>query len=316
MDIRQSAKRGRFEAVRRYVESVETPPLDRLLQAATQDFHSIKKKPSHIDLVHYLLECGARANSEMVYQAARGGHGAIVSALLSTLDPVDIHTAAAAGQGQIVAKLLKTDSALCHQQDHEGKTPLHYCCASALARADDKASQNLLQVAQLLLEAGAPVDQPTPCGGLEAVTPLEHTCWTGGDSRIFEFLLAHGAQPTYQALWAAVGHFQRHGDGHYHLATRLLELGLDLNHNDDRTLLHSFAAHEDARGVAWLLDQGRPNQPAVGRRVNTAACGSTAQYRYQSRPIIGGSWCRSRCKKCRWLGANRFWRGLSAAPKS
>ncbi|MBT5829031.1 MAG: hypothetical protein HOH77_02455, partial [Candidatus Latescibacteria bacterium] len=40
------------------------------------------------------------------------------------------------------------------------------------------------------------------------------------------------------------------------LASKLLQLGLDINHNDGRTLLHGFAAHEDDRGVAWLLEQG------------------------------------------------------------
>jgi ankyrin repeat protein len=40
------------------------------------------------------------------------------------------------------------------------------------------------------------------------------------------------------------------------LASKLLQMGLDINHNDGRTLLHGFAAHEDERGVTWLLAQG------------------------------------------------------------
>jgi ankyrin repeat protein len=54
-------------------------------------------------------------------------------------------------------------------------------------------------------------------------------------------------------LWAALGHYQRHGDGHYSLASELLSIGLDVN---EGKLLHAFASHEDVRGVKWLIDHG------------------------------------------------------------
>jgi ankyrin repeat protein len=58
------------------------------------------------------------------------------------------------------------------------------------------------------------------------------------------------------AFWASLGHYQRHGDGHYEIAESLLGLGIDVNHNDGRTILHAFAAHEDLTGVRWLLSHG------------------------------------------------------------
>jgi ankyrin repeat protein len=92
--------------------------------------------------------------------------------------------------------------------------------------------------------------------GLEKITPLEHACWTGGSAEIFHLLLKHGAEPTERSLCAALGHYQRHGDGHYALASSLLSIGLNVNAGEKRKLLHAFAAHEDVRGVKWLIDHG------------------------------------------------------------
>ncbi|MBI2300172.1 MAG: ankyrin repeat domain-containing protein [Armatimonadetes bacterium] len=53
-----------------------------------------------------------------------------------------------------------------------------------------------------------------------------------------------------------MGHLQRHGNGHYELAELFVQHGFDINHNEGRTPLHAFAAHEDVRGVIWLLEHG------------------------------------------------------------
>lgn len=256
MKIRDAAKRAHLDTIKSHLKDSNKPSTTSLLHLVVQDFTTIKKGPQHVRAALYLLEQGATPVNEMIYQASRGGHTELVKLLIDPLKTTDIHSAAAAGRSNIVDGILSSDPQQCQATDQEGKTPLHYCCASALGKNDSDKAAALQYIAKALLDAGAPINAAVTCGGLEGVTPLMHTCWTGGDLILFDLLVESGAKPNPLALWAAVGHFQRHGKGHYELASKLLLLGLDINHNDGRTLLHGFAAHEDDRGVAWLLEHG------------------------------------------------------------
>lgn len=256
MNIRDAAKRARLDTIKSHLKSSVKPSATSLLQLIAQDFTTIKKGPQHLQAALYLLENGAKPNSEMIYQASRGGHAELVTLLMNHLKTKDIHSAAATGLTEVTDSILSSDPKQCQATDQEGKTPLHCCCASSLGKEDPNMATALQHIAKALLDAGAPINAAVTCGGLKNVTPLMHTCWTGGDPNLFDLLIERSAKPSYQALWAAVGHFQRHGQGHYELASKLLKLGLDINHNDGRTLLHAFAAHEDDRGVTWLLEHG------------------------------------------------------------
>jgi ankyrin repeat protein len=92
--------------------------------------------------------------------------------------------------------------------------------------------------------------------GLAGITPLFYVAWTGGHPGIARELVGRGAEITQEIFFAAIGHFQRHGDGNYEIARIFLEHGFDVNHCDERTALHAFASHEDVRGVSWLLEHG------------------------------------------------------------
>lgn len=254
--VRNAAKKGLLEPIVAQFGKDNCPSAISLLRLVTNDYHSIDKRAGHVHLARFLLDRGAAVDREMVYQAARAGAADLVHLLLESAQPVDVFMISAAGSLVALRVLLQRDPALAGALDEVGRTPLHYCCASALGKSDAAHAATFAEVAALLLEFGAPPDAPAFCGGLADITPLEHTCWTGGNSEIFHLLLRHGAQPTPRALWAALGHFQRHGDGHYALAEELLRLGADLDENDGRTLLHAFSAHEDARGVEWLLEHG------------------------------------------------------------
>ncbi len=254
--IRSAAKRGVVETVKAQWETEFCPSPTALLRLVTNDYHSIGKGPGHVDLARFLLANGAAVDREMVYQSSRAGCAGLVNLLLENAGAGDIFTACAAGSLDALRHLLRLDPSLARSLDGEGRTPLHYCCASSLGSSNVGVADTFAEIAALLLEAGTPVDTPAPCGGLDRITPLEHTCWTGGNMGVFQLLLQGGARPTSRALWAALGHFQRHGAGHYELAEELLRLGVDINDNDGRTLLHAFSAHEDARGVDWLLKHG------------------------------------------------------------
>ncbi len=95
----------------------------------------------------------------------------------------------------------------------------------------------------------------SPVGQLR---PLHCVCGTGGNIGLARLLLESGADPT-GCLTFALGHFQRHGDGHYDIAELLLEAGIDIHDEGDDVLGH-FAAHGDAKAVRWLLEHGaNPN---------------------------------------------------------
>jgi ankyrin repeat protein len=254
--VRDAAKKGLLEPVAAQLGKDSCPSAISLLRLVSNDYHSIDKHAGHVHLARFLLDHGAAVDREMVYQAARAGAADLVYLLRESAEPVDVFMVSAAGSLAALRVLLQRDPALAGAVDEVGRTPLHYCCASALGTIDATHAATFAEAAVLLLDSGTPPDVPALCGGLADITPLEHTCWTGGNSEIFHLLLRRGAQPTTRALWAALGHFQRHGDGHYALAEELLRLGADPDENDGRTLLHAFSAHEDARGVEWLLEHG------------------------------------------------------------
>jgi hypothetical protein len=255
--VRESAKRGRLDLVREHLRSGETElSPTSLLRLVTNDYHSVKKTEGHAEAAELLIGAGATVDQEMVYQVSRGGSSELMVLLSATRDRRDVFHAASCGQAAMLDAQLAHDSSIASMSDEFGRTPLHYCAASSLWKGSDDTASCFKRCAEILLSHGAEVSATAPCGGLDDITPLEHACWTGGSEDVFDLLILHGAQLSERALWAAVGHFQRHGDGHYVLAAKLLSLGMDVNAGDRRTMLHAFAAHEDKRGVTWLIDHG------------------------------------------------------------
>jgi ankyrin repeat protein len=256
MKVIDAAKQGRFESVVEVVKSGDSIDLQVLLRKVCQDYHSIRKHDGHLALVHYLVSVGARPEREMACEAARGGHKTLVDALIEGGLPVDLFVAAALGRAEEVKSHIDKSASVVTETDSQGMTALHYCCASSIWRSADNGENQFFDTSSTLLSAGANVDARGAYYGLDGVTPLFYVAWTGGHAGIARELLKHGAEITQNIFFAAVGHFQRHGDANYEVAEALLEHGFDKNHNDGRTALHALASHEDVRGVAWLLEHG------------------------------------------------------------
>ncbi len=199
----------------------------------------------------------ALAGSELCL-AAEAGAEAVVRALLEAGARLDLFSAAALGRTELVRALLETHTHLAQTADAHGMTPLHHCAASALGRNALGTAADLLATAELLIAFGADVcaaDTRNPEAPWR-MSPLAMAAWHGGNTAIAHLLLDPGATACadfQQALWFALGHYQRHGNGHYDIAEILVHRGADVNGNDGRTLLHAFAHHGDARGGAWLL---------------------------------------------------------------
>jgi len=256
MKIVMAAKQGRLDLVKTVHEQGDPYPVQKLLQKVVQDYHRIPKHSGHVALVEYLVAAGAQPCWQMVCEATQSGYIGLARALLAHGAVQNIFGNAALGQVNDVKAMLARDPGASYQEDDGGVTALHYACASALGKQDPQMARALVTVVQLLLAAGAMADLAVHYRGLDHVTPLVCACWTGGNADVVHSLLDRGATLSPMVFWAALGHYQRHGDGHYAIAELLLDAGVNVNHNDGRTILHAFAAHEDVIGVRWLLAHG------------------------------------------------------------
>lgn len=256
MKVIDQAKQGRCKSVIEAVENGSVTNLQVLLQKVCQDYHSIKKHDGHLELARYLLSAGAKPIKELVCEAAKGGHELLIRALIEGGLPVDIFVDAALGHAEGVQAHIEQAALMVTETDLQGMTPLHYCCASSIWRSEPNGDDLFLETCSNLLSTGANVHATGAYHGLAGITPLFYVAWTGGHPGIAKELLERGAKITQEIFFAAVGHFQRHGDGNYEVARIFLEHGFDVNHCDERTALHAFASHEDARGVSWLLEHG------------------------------------------------------------
>lgn len=157
----------------------------------------------------------------------------------------EIHQAVQAGDAARVTELLQGDRTLASTPDPDDQfrsLPLHFA-----------ANAGHLEVARLLLDAGAEVDG----GDSDGSTPLD--CAALRRHRdLVDLFLTRGADPNrrdnnraYPLSFAATG-------GDSAIVMRILEAGADLEHSspDGTTLLH-IAAGANLRGLAAkLLDSG------------------------------------------------------------
>lgn len=257
MKPREAAKRGRIDLIEPEIANASQATLTTWLRAVSGDFHSIRKKESHFELARLLIESGARPDAEMIHQVSRSGVEEMATMLGAHVDGENLHIAAALGRSETVDEILKKERSRASATDDQGRLPLHFAAASALGRDHPPTQETYRSIATALMDAGSPIDTSVECCGLPDITPLFHACWTGRDLGFVNLLLERGAKLEEKCLRAAVGHWQRHGDGNYDIAEMLLDRGIDINHRyDGRTMLHAFAAHEDERGVRWLLQHG------------------------------------------------------------
>jgi hypothetical protein len=138
-------------------------PLHRAIQ------HDDGDAPDHLEVVKTLLEHGgadacARAallNVSAIALAAIAGRRQFLPLLLPYLERWDIFTAAVLGEARHVATLLQRNPDQAKAIDpHNGMTALDYATASRLGQDDPQTRANLRRIAQLLIDAGAPVADP------------------------------------------------------------------------------------------------------------------------------------------------------------
>jgi ankyrin repeat protein len=137
-------------------------------------------------------------------------------------------------------------------------TALHVGCGSDWRSHGPDRLTAQVRVAEILSDHGAQINAPARFRGLDAVTPLFSACWTSGNLALVRWLLDHGARATDRDLWAALGHFQRHGNAAHDIAEELLTRGLRIDGSvpGDRTPLQGNAHMGVHQTVAWLISHG------------------------------------------------------------
>jgi ankyrin repeat protein len=260
--IQDLVKKGDAAAIKKNKSFINAGNRDHLLALAVTDFKSAPKKPSHVELVKFLIELGAKPDFHLVCAATVGPHIDIINALIESGAEQNIFTAAALGEFDTVRDLLSTDPTLADKTTacafDRDMTALHYACRSELGKINQACADRLFLCAELLLNRrSAPREEFDRAGSPHGFgSPLSMCAFRGGNVRIAQLLMRHGWQPTVGTLLAALGHFQRHGQGNYDVAALCLESGVDINEMDGRTLLHAFAHQGDIVGTRWLVDHG------------------------------------------------------------
>lgn len=223
--------------------------LHSLLQ---EDPHDASGAPSRARLacLNWLLahgadpeQTGAWPPARAIIIAAFAGRADYVRRLKEAGAKIDGFVGAALGDRRLVEKTLRGRPEFARERDSGGLTALQCAAASRLPKA------NTLEVARMLLDAGADIDAETESWG-HAVTAA-HFAASSKSEAIFALLLDRGADPTaalVPALWNGGQVFAEMAHAH----------GADLNKAkaDGQPLLNNLIRWGQIPPTFWLLSQG------------------------------------------------------------
>jgi hypothetical protein len=177
--------------------------------------------------VRTLLRAGLKPHWCSVCETMRGGHLALAEMLMESGLERNVFTMAAMGDAAGLARRLSrvpSDAWLAASMEPASQqvNPLHVACASDWWSHGQDRMAVQLSVARLLVERGGDLSAVARYQGLDGATPLFCACWTSRNLSLVQWLLDHGAIANDGSLWAALGHFQRHGREAYDIAEALL----------------------------------------------------------------------------------------------
>jgi ankyrin repeat protein len=187
-----------------------TPARYRPLHRAIERKKSFKRGPKDIAAVKALLEGGADPKLLGMW----GRHTALgmaasyepmfVPVLIDYFKPLDIIHAAAVADEDRVAELLKKDKKLATARDEGDWTPLHYAAASRMHELGPEWSAKLVNIAKMLLRAGADVMAAWNYNDEWPLRPLYYAAGWSNHPAMAELLLQNGAdacdnESTYHA---------------------------------------------------------------------------------------------------------------------
>ena len=216
-----------------------------------------------IQAVRSLVRGRAKPRWDWVCETMRSGHLHLAEVLLKSGAERNVFTMAAIADVAGLTRRLRhrpdeATAAVDMQPNSADVTPLHVGCGSDWRSHGPDRMTGQVQVVEVLKDRGAHVNATAHYRGIDDATPLFSACWSSGNLALVRWLLDHGARATDRDLWAALGHFQRHGKGADDIAEALLAWGLRIDGGvpGDRTPLQGFAHMGVHQTVAWLIAHG------------------------------------------------------------
>jgi ankyrin repeat protein len=178
-----------------------TPQRYRPLHRAIEPKKTQPRDARHVEAVRVLLEGGAdphlRGTGERLTALglAAVGDRRFVALLRPRFEPLHLFHAAALADVRRVGALLHTDAGRARAADENGWTPLHYAANSCLFEESPAAKAGLLEIARLLLAAGADVGARYLYDGEWPIPVLYGPCGRHDFPEMAEALIAAGANP-------------------------------------------------------------------------------------------------------------------------
>ena len=173
--IQDLVKKGDVAAIKKNRSLINASNRDHLLALAVTDFKSAPKKPSHVELVKFLIKLGAKPDFHLVCAATVGPHIDIMNALIESGAEQNIFTAAALGDVERIRELLSACPSLADKTTacafDRDMTALHYACRSELGKINQAYADDLFLCAELLLERRSAPGRSSIAA--EALTVLE-----------------------------------------------------------------------------------------------------------------------------------------------
>jgi ankyrin repeat protein len=194
-------------------------------------------------------QLGAWPAMRAIIAAAFVGEPCFVDELRNAGAKIDGFAASALADLPRVSRELEKDPGFATARDPGGLTALHCCVGSGMARANRKASQALLAIANRLIESGADVDATVRSWSHD----VDVVYFAARDEKrpLFELLLQNGASAA-SALRSAVW------NGKLELAEIALQHGarVDTAVDEGKPLLNQMIRWGQMRQALWMLEHG------------------------------------------------------------
>lgn len=255
--INYAALHGQAEALRLILTAGADPdallpshegyrPLHRAIE-----HRGVTKNDGHRTVVELLLDAGASLEKRSTWRqitplavAGMLGDTDLIAMLIGRGAEVDVFEAIITADVATVRRLIRKKST--PRQDVNNMTLLHYAALSGLG---EKATLELRQITETLLDAGADGNASAQIGAYPAISVLHFA--GGGNFPVAEVLLQRGCDPNLgfgSSLWGPPGP----------MAELFLKHGADVNLREGKSqpILHS-RIHWNLPSVAlWLLKNG------------------------------------------------------------
>jgi ankyrin repeat protein len=215
-----------------------------------------------LECLAWLLENGADPKLPAAWPpmpalivAAFWGPQAYVDALLEGGAKRDGFAACALGDLVAVKKTLAKDAGFAEARAAGGLTALQCCAGSKRGRDDAKIAKKLLEIASVLLDAGADPNAKTKSWSHEI--DVAYLACSSANRAMLELLLDRGADATAalpSAAWRKT----------MELAELCLERGAEIDRaeHDGKPLLNQLVRWGQVKPALWLLERGAsPNLP-------------------------------------------------------